>query len=191
MFNIRKISLFTSPFRSKLITQAYKPWIKKREKILDIGCGNGITSKMLKEKFKVNITCCDVENYLVSDMPFLLISPRGRLPFPPQSFDLAMLNDVLHHIEKADQIRIIKKALRVAKKVLIFEAEPTLLGKTFDLILNKLHYGSLATPLTFRRKEEWLELFKKIRLECTIQDIKTPFWYPFLHIAMIVKRRGK
>lgn len=154
MFNITNISQFTSPFRTKLITQAYRPWIKKEDRILDIGCGNGTTSNMIKEKFKVNITCCDVKNYLVPDIPFFHISTSGRLPFPSQSFDLAMLNDVLHHVERAVQVRIIKKALRIAKKILIFEAEPTMLGKIFDLILNKLHYGSLETPLTFRKKEE-------------------------------------
>lgn len=187
--NIRNISKFTAPFRSQLIIDAYRPWVNKDGKIVDIGCGNGVTTKKIIENFQVDVTGCDIENYLDVTLSFYLIPKSGRLPFPNQSFDFAMLNDVLHHIDKSYHIKIIKEALRVAKKVLIFEAEPTLRGKIFDLILNKLHYGSLETPLSFRRREEWLELFKKTGLLCTIRSVKRPFWYPFLHMAMMVKER--
>lgn len=105
------------------------------------------------------------------------------------SFDAAMLNDMLHHVDKSYQLHIIKEALRVAKKILIFEVEPTLLGKISDVALNKLHYGALKTPLSFRSKEEWLELFRKMGLEYTVRSVNTPFWYPFLHVAMAVKDR--
>lgn len=189
MSNIRNISQFTSPFRSKLITIAYKPWIKKDEKILDIGCGTGITTKVIVENFKVYVTGCDVENYLVFDIPFHKISKKGKLPFKSQSFELAMLNDVLHHVDKFYQADIIKEALRVAKKVLIFEAEPTISAKVFDTLLNKFHYSSLDAPLTFRSSKNWQELFNFMKLKYIIKKVKRPFWYPFSHIAMIIKRK--
>lgn len=189
--NIPNISQFTSPFRSKLVVKHFKGWIKKNQKILDIGCGTGITTKVIIENFKVSITGCDVENYLVFDIPFYKISKKGKLPFKNKSFDLAMLNDVLHHVDKPYQTYIIKEALRVAKKVLIFEAEPTISAKIFDSILNKLHYSSLDTPLTFRSNIQWQQLFNSIELKYNIKRVERPFWYPFSHIAMMIKKQDK
>lgn len=181
------ISQLTSPFRSKLIVKYFKPWIKKNQKILDIGCGTGITTKAIIENFKVSVTGCDVKNYLLSNIPFYKISKKGKLPFRNKSFDLAMLNDVLHHVDKSYQTHIIKEALRVAKKVLIFEAEPTISAKVFDTILNKLHYSSLDTPLTFRSGNDWQELFSSMKLKYIIKKVERPLWYPFSHIAMMIK----
>ncbi len=188
-FNFLKIFQITSPYRSKLIVKSFKPWIKKKQKILDIGCGTGITAKVIIEDFKVNVTGCDLENYLAFDIPFYKISKNGKLPFKDKTFDVAMLNDVLHHVDKAYQTYIIKEALRVAKKVLIFEDKPTISAKVFDTILNKLHYSSLDAPLTFRSSKGWSELFNSIGLKYIIKNnIQKPLWYPFSHIAMMVQK---
>lgn len=183
------ISQLTSPFRSKLILKSYTPWIKKNEKVLDIGCGTGITTKVIVDNFKVSITGCDVENYLIHDLPFRRISKKGKLPFKDKEFSLAMLNDVLHHVDNDSQIRIIKEALRVAERVLIFEAEPTISAKVFDTVLNTFHYHSLDLPLTFRSSKEWKQLFMSLKLDYVIEKIERPFWYPFSHIAISIKNK--
>ena len=184
----RKLAQFTAPFRGRLIIDNYKSWLKEREKVLDIGCGNGISSKEISDKLKVNITGCDVEKNIVLDMPFSIIPKNGKLPFKDKQFDASMLNDVLHHVEKDYQLHILKEALRVSKKVLIFEVEPTLLGKLFDVLLNKLHYKSLKTPLTFRWRRDWVELFKEMGLKYETKKVNTPAWYPFSNIAVMVKK---
>ncbi len=165
----------------------FKEWIKKDQKILDIGCGTGITTKVITQNFKVSVTGCDVANYLMFNIPFYKISKNGKLPFRNKSFDLVMLNDVLHHVDKQYQIRIIKEALRVAKKVLIFEAQPTISAKIFDTLLNKFHYSSLDAPLTFRSGSDWQELFSFMKLKYIIKKVERPFWYPFSHIAMMIR----
>lgn len=165
----------------------FKEWVKKDQKILDIGCGSGITTKAIIENFKVTVTGCDVKNYLMFNIPFYEISRNGKLPFKNKSFDLAMLNDVLHHVDKSNQIRIIKEALRVAKTVLIFEVQPTISAKIFDTLLNKIHYSSLDAPLTFRSDRDWQELFRSMKLTSIIKKVKNPFWYPFSHIAIMIK----
>lgn len=187
VLNFLNISQFTSPFRSKLVVKYFKGWIKSNQKILDIGCGIGITTKAIKENFKVSVTGCDVKNYLMFNIPFYKIAENGKLPFKNKSFDLAMLNDVLHHVDKDYQIHIIKEALRVAREVLIFEAEPTITAKIFDTMLNKLHYSSLDTPLTFRSESDWQELFSSMKFKYIIKAVEKPFWYPFSHIAMMIR----
>lgn len=182
------ISSITSPYRANLIIKTYKSWFKRDGKALDVGCGTGIVANLLKKELGLKITGCDVKNYLVKNIPFVKIKD-DKLPFPRRSFDVALLNDVLHHIDKTKQEQVISEALRVGKNVFIFEIEPSISGKIFDIVLNKFHYGNLAVPLSFRYPKEWKQLFKKLSANCDYIKLKRPFWYPFTHIAFKVTRK--
>lgn len=177
----------TGQYRYKLIFSAYKNWVKSGDNILDVGCGTGIITKLLMEDFSVTITGCDVRNYLIYNIPFMKIK-AGKLPVKDHSFDTILLNDVLHHIDKNKQTEILTETVRVARKLLIVEAEPTFMGKVADIILNKYHYGNLKTPLSFRTKAEWQRIFKSLSLKSKAIKIKKPFWYPFSHIAFLVTK---
>lgn len=187
IFKVVNISRFTSPFRGRLVLESFEPWIKSNDKILDIGCGTGIISSVIIHNFRVKVTGCDIKNCLDHKIPFYLIPKNGKLPFHDRSFDVAMLNDVLHHINNTGQKKVIREALRVAKKVLIFEDEPTLVVKIFDILLNKFHYDSLDTPLTFKTRSEWAKVFKSIKTGYLFKNVRRPFWYPFSHIAIMVQ----
>lgn len=179
MFNLAKS---TSNYRAKLIYSAYKKWLKAGDKVLDIGCGNGIIAYFLHNKLKIDITCCDVKNYLIYKFPFYKIT-GSKLPFKNKQFDLVFINDVLHHIESDKHLAVISEALRVGKVVLIFEAKPTFSGKMFDIILNKFHYGGLDQPLSFRNIADWETIFKKLGVNYKYIELSRPFWYPFSHVA--------
>lgn len=184
----RNITKTTSSYRCKLIAEAYKNWLKKNDKVLDIGCGNGIITNFLKQYFEINITGCDIKNYLVYKMPFIKID-GGQLPFTKKVFDTTLLNDVLHHIPKEEQEHLIHQAIKVANKILIFEAEPNIMGKIADIALNKFHYGDLNVPLSFRSVQDWQKLFKNLSLNSKMVKLKKPFWYPFSHIAFLLERK--
>ena len=181
------ISKFTSGFRTKLIISVYERWIKEGENIIDIGCGTGVVTKLLKDYFNSEITGCDVKNYLIYKIPFMQIV-NYKIPVKSQSFDVALLNDVLHHVDKDDQEKVLLEAIRVGKKVFIFEFEPTLVGKLADIILNKFHYGDLHAPLSVRTTHDWQTLFKKLGLKSKVVKLKKPIWYPFSHIAFLVTK---
>src|SRR6187431_2474793 len=87
----------TSTYRGDLIFKAYKKYLKKRQRVLDVGCGNGVIGHHLQKKTEIKILGCDIENYLVRDIPFILMKSTTKLPFKKQSFDVVMLNDMLHH----------------------------------------------------------------------------------------------
>ena len=182
------ISSFTTPYRAQLILSAYKKWFKKDGKALDVGCGTGIVANILKRELGIKITGCDIKNYLVYNIPFVKIN-GDKLPFPKHSFDVVLFNDVLHHIDKSKQEQVLNEALRVGKNVFIFEIEPSISGKIFDIILNKFHYGDLAVPLAFRNTTEWKQMFKTISANSEYIKLKRPFWYPFTHLVFKVTKK--
>ena len=182
------ISIFTTPYRAKLILSIYKSWFKRNGKALDVGCGTGIVANILKKELGLKITGCDVKNYLVCNIPFVKVKD-DKLPFPKHSFDVVLFNDVLHHIDKPKQELLIKEALRIGKNVFIFEYEPGVGGKILDIVLNRFHYDDLAVPLAFRYAKEWKDLFKKLSANCEYVRMKKPFWYPFTHMAFRVTKK--
>lgn len=179
----------TSAYRFGLITQAYDLWLKENEKVLDIGCGNGTITKFLINHYSLQLQACDIKNYLTDKNIVFKKMKEGKLPKFKQKFDTALLNDVLHHISKDKQANLINEALKVADKVLIFEMKPTYLARIFDLLLNKLHYGDLDAPLSFRDISDWKKLFKEFNMKSKSAVINKPFWYPFSHIAFMIEKK--
>lgn len=179
----------TSAYRFLLMVKAYDRWLKKNEKVLDIGCGKGTITKFLIDRYSLHLQACDINNYLIDKKISFKKMVGGKLPKFKQKFDAALLNDVLHHISKDKQASIIKDSLKVASKILIFEMKPTLLAKIFDFLLNKFHYGDLETPLSFRTVSDWKRLFKKFNIKSKLVIINRPFWYPFSHIAFMIEKK--
>jgi len=147
--------------RAEKIASFCSPYIKHKDKVLDIGCGDGRMIISIKNKLKktFEISGTDVLDYPLS-FNFKKIK-QNKLDFKNKEFEVAILNDVLHHISKENQIKIIKEALRVANKVLIFEVTNDFPGKLVDIITNKMHDSRVNLPLTMRSLNEWENLFKQ------------------------------
>lgn len=171
------------------MTKAYDKWLKRNEKVLDIGCGRGTITKLLMDYYSLQLQACDIKNYLIyQDIPFKKMI-KGKVPKFKYKFDAALLNAVLHHIPKDKQADLIWQALKVSKKVLIFEMKPTFLAKIFDFLLNKLHYENSEIPLSFRKIPDWKKLFKELNIKSQSIVINRPFWYPFSHIAFMIGKK--
>ena len=178
------LARLTSTYRSKLIANSYKNWLRPKYDALDIGCGTGIVTVSLNNTFKFKkIVGTDIDNYLSAGIKFVKMPTENILPFKKNDFNVAMLNDVLHHTTYDNQLRIIQEALRVANQVLIFELKPTLVGKIGDYILNKIHHPAMNIPFTYRTAKEWQKLFRENGINYTTKKVKSPFWYPFTHVA--------
>jgi len=71
----------------------------------------------------------DIKDKRVVNIPFQIIDGKN-LPFPEKSFDLVLINYVLHH--SGDPVAILKEAKRVSKKIIIYEDLPEdILSKIF------------------------------------------------------------
>jgi len=187
-----KLANITSVFRGKLIAGTYTGWVNNyRIRILDIGCGTGVVGHELMKTFSFRkLVGCDIENYLLVDIPFTKLRSLNKLPFKNKEFDVAMFNDVLHHTSFNNQKALINESLRVATNTLLFELKPTWLGKRLDLLINKIHNPRMNIPFTYRKPEEWEKLFKNMDLKYELKTVKSPFWYPFSHIAYKISSKG-
>ncbi len=183
-----KVADITTPIRAKLIANSYKHWVNPKDKVLDIGCGTGVVAEELARRLKIKVVGCDIDQYLVRKIPFRKMVSGSRLPFREMEFDSSMLNDVLHHTKYDNQIKLILESLRVAKKVFIFELQPTSVGKLLDFLINKIHNPKMAIPYSYRSEKEWENFFRKNHLKFEKKKVTSPFYYPFLHVSYQVKK---
>lgn len=182
-----KLADITSKYRASLMADVYKRWVKKGDRILDVGCGTGVVGDYLSKELDVIVEGCDIEKYLIRNMKYKKVTKTNRLPYKENEFDATMLNDMLHHTTIDTQKALIKESTRVSKKVLLFEVLPSPKAKLFDYILNKIHHSEMDIPFTFHSESEWKKMFKDLGLKTKTRKVKTPFLYPFDHIAFCLQ----
>ena len=177
---------FGTNIRMQMIAKCCKGCITDKTKILDIGAGNGYVSHYLQNKFGCRIYCADILNYLEYNFPFYKIS-NDKLPFKSKSFDVAMINDTLHHMKEKSQTAMLEEAARVAKKVLIFETERTFIAMFLDRIMSKIHNILMPVPCTHKTSENWKKCFSGLEFKCQQIGIKKKWYYPLEHLCFVIK----
>jgi len=140
-------------------------FIQKGSKILDLGCGSGIVGRSFQKFFQAEVIGVDIKDNRIYPIPFELIDGR-KLPFPEKSFDVVLINYVLHHSE--DPILLLKEAKRVARdKIVIYEDLPEgflsrIICKIHGISFDKIFRNQSQT--SFKLEEEWGKIFREIRL---------------------------
>jgi ubiquinone/menaquinone biosynthesis C-methylase UbiE len=93
--------------------------VEKNQKVLDIGGGTGLYADHLIDKVKT-VTVVDSSFKMlkkINNLKILVLQADGsKLPIQDCVFDVAILIDVLHHIDKNIQRQIISEVYRVLKK---------------------------------------------------------------------------
>jgi ubiquinone/menaquinone biosynthesis C-methylase UbiE len=77
--------------------------------VLEIGIGNGFTSRYLREK-GFNLITCDIEKTLKPD----IVASVTNLPFPDNSFDIVLACEILEHIPYENALKGIGEIYRVS-----------------------------------------------------------------------------
>ncbi len=116
--------------------------------VLDIGTGSSISIHFFAKEFpEVEFVTVDIADMRQEkELPFVIYDGK-KLPFNDKSFDIAVVNEVLHHAD--DPESVLKEAKRVGKTIFVVEHFPKP-GVTIDQLW----------------KEEMATL-KALKLECS------------------------
>jgi ubiquinone/menaquinone biosynthesis C-methylase UbiE len=86
----------------------------RAKRILDVGCGLGMYVSRFRQ-FSDDVYGVDIDPDKIAQasewLPNLRVSPAEELPFPDNSFDVILLNEVIEHVD--DDRRSLHEAFRV------------------------------------------------------------------------------
>lgn len=174
-------------FRSKIIINAYQDWILNSDRILDVGCGNGIVTDELRKFFKCEITGTDILDYRRRKINFKIMQNKEKFDFQDNEFSICMFNDVLHHSKCYESL--LNEAARVAEKIIIFEMEPSFMASTLDILINKIHNPAMEAVVNLKSPQEWKMDFLKSGYTFEFRKINKPvFFYPFANFSFKLAR---
>lgn len=97
--------------------------LKKGEKILEVGCGNGYYLSLLNRLgLKINLAGIDTDKAALKDaVKFvgnkkvrLILADASKIPFASNTFDRIVMSEVIEHVE--NEGKVLKEAYRVLKE---------------------------------------------------------------------------
>jgi SAM-dependent methyltransferase len=157
--------------------------------VLDIGCGTGEICQQLQE-LRPNIQFVGAEvnirpNALIETVKF----DGNRLPFSDQSFDFALLVDVLHHTQNPSVL--LMEARRVARQFVLLKDHicaskfDYLCLRFMDWVGNRSY--DIELPYNYLSSTQWYELCNEIGLaeESRLDSLKL---YP-LPFSLVFDRK--
>lgn len=175
---VRDILNFIWGDRASAIIEEIKPFITKKDRIMDLGSGLCDVTHTLRGR-NYNITAVDIKDLSVFEDLIPIVYDGRKLPFPDDSFDICLLLDMLHHTPNPENI--IMEAKRVSKKLIIMEniyqgTRQKYLSFIMDSVTNMEFFDH---PHTNKTDTAWKEIFKKFNLHL-ISAQHHKFWRFFL-----------
>jgi len=148
--------------RAEYYADLVSPYIKKGEKVLDVGAGTGVISKILSKK--ADVTLLDIKDYNQTDLPLKLYDGK-KIPFRDKSFDAVILVTAFHYIP--NQPAFLKELKRVSSRIiLVDDVYKTAFGRFISNLNDTVVSNTVGifTKFNFLRDEDFKEMFKKTGL---------------------------
>ena len=125
-----------------------KPYLAGIRSVLDIGTGSSISIHFFAREFpEIEFVTVDIADMRQEkELPFSLYDGK-KLPFNDRTYDIAVLNEVLHHAD--DPESVLREAKRVGQAIFLVEHFPKP-GVTVDQLW-----------------EEEMATLKALKLECS------------------------
>ena len=137
------------------------PYLKGK-KILDIGLGAGITSKLLISQ-NFNVSGLDVVDIsLFSDIKATLYDGI-RFPYKDNQFDTGLLLHVLHHC--SDQEAVLREAKKCCRRLIIIEDTYRSFYEKIITSLNDRLGNFEFFPHPYHSVPKWRQIFRKNNLK--------------------------
>lgn len=176
-------------WRAHRYAGVHLPYVTPGERVLDLGAGNCRVARIINIQ-GMPTTAIDVADYNATSMP-LIVYDGVRIPFDDGTFDVVIMNAVLHHC--ADPDAVLREAARVSRARLHVLEE--LYSNQFDLAFLKANdfltnrpFGN-ATPFFFRTAPQWRHTFSALKLKIVEeQTMRTIFKLAKLRLFVLDKR---
>lgn len=200
---IRKIYTSSDRREEEKRIHAIRPFIRKGERLLDIGAGNGRFAKKVGESLDVEVVGVDVIDYSDGTIPFRIYDGEN-LPFPAKSFDAVFLAFVLHHTQ--DHEKVLREAIRVCrKKIIVFEDTYEWFWEKWFVLWNDYHTNILQgkikaykgflksdpsrmpMPYTFRTVSGWKGFFEKLSLKVESSSVRSMGYKPLKKVTFCLR----
>lgn len=163
-----------SGLRSEMLARKVTPFIRQHSKVLDFGCGNMFTARMISDLVPgLEIIGVDVvadQNLLIDPDKYpklaFVQSDSPILPFEDETFDHALALACLHHTDHPEAY--LEELARVTKPggsiIIVEEMFINKLDRWYiagsDYLLNRLKAG-IPVPLNFRSHNHYIKVFKE------------------------------
>jgi SAM-dependent methyltransferase len=165
--------------RVQVLADTVARFIPRGRRVLDVGAGSGeIAAVILTQRPDLSIEGCDVYVRPETHIPVRHFDGRS-LPFQDESFDYAILVDVLHHAD--DPSELLSEASRVAPAIVIKDhyRNGLLAGlrlRFMDWVGNAPH--GVRLPYNYLSRVEWEQLWSRLGLRVRNITEQIPL-YPF------------
>lgn len=166
--------------RIKVIANEIVKIIPNQISILDIGCGDGNISNLVKQqKENIRYQGIDIMARPKCAIPFQVYD-GVNIPANDGEFDAAQYVDVLHHVPDEYLMNLLKETCRVTNRYLIIKDH--LWQNAFDYQTLKFMdwvgnapYG-VKVIYNFKTEKFWLNAFEELGLEVVSMQTKIPLY---------------
>lgn len=156
--------------RALQIVPKIESFIPKKGRILDIGCGTGVISKLIKKRRNPRITLVDVDFNEMCDQYPVLIYDGEKLPFKDKLFSASCLIAVLHHTQNVGTVLEEVKRVTRGNIIVMEDIFTDFFGRAITFIGDCLVNWEIHSPFKNNTKEGWIKIFKKHKLEVVSQE---------------------
>ena len=175
--------------RARVIVDWIAPCLEGAPRIVDIGAGTGNVTEVLRQR-RWDVTPLDIGDLTFVDGMVPMLYDGGTIPFAPDSFDVALISTVLHHVR--DQTAILAEAARVAPRLVVVEdVYDGLASRYFTWAMDSLlTLEFLGHPHSNRTDAEWRAVFAEMGLELRAAKYRRSFGL-LKHAVYCLRRRDR
>ena len=166
-------------------------FISLNSQILDLGCGSGIVGKEFSKLFDSEVIGIDIIDNRVIEVPFRKFDGDDLLFLKDNSFDVVLINFVLHHCQNPAEL--LKESKRVSRKaIILYENLPEGLLSSLSCFFHGVSFAYLFQNNSNRGKffkdKEWKKIFEDLKLEVVYSKKVSSFFNPMKEQLYVLKK---